>query len=164
MHLVICGMELTSHLAKHLRDVHFGGNWTWSNMKDNLADVTWKEAVTKVHSFNTIATLTFHIHYFVVAIKNVLEGTPLTANDKFSFDHPPITSEADWQKMLEVVWKDAETVCSLIEKLPESKLWETFVHEKYGSYYRNIAGLTEHTHYHLWQIALIKKIIREKQE
>ncbi|HAI83731.1 MAG TPA: DUF1572 domain-containing protein, partial [Chitinophagaceae bacterium] len=29
-----------------------------------------------------------------------------------------------------------------------------------GTYYRNILGLIEHTHYHLGQIALIKKIIR----
>ena len=35
-------MEITKQIAKHFREVNFGGNWTWSNLKDNLADITWK--------------------------------------------------------------------------------------------------------------------------
>jgi hypothetical protein len=45
--------------------------------------------------------------------------------------------------------------------LPESKLAETFSDEKYGNYYRNIHGIIEHTHYHLGQIVLIKKILSQ---
>lgn len=55
-------MSLTTQLAKHLKDVHFGGNWTTSNFKDNLADVNWHQATTLVHSFNTIATLVYEIN------------------------------------------------------------------------------------------------------
>ncbi len=156
-------MTITSELAKHLRDVHFGGNWTWSNLKDNLADVTWQQATTKVQDFNTIAVLTFHVNYFVDVALKVLEGKPLDANDKFSFDHPPIHSEEDWQKMVDKALADAEKFAGLIEQLPESKLWEIFIHKKYGTYYRNIQGIIEHTHYHLGQIAIIKKIILQKE-
>ena len=46
-----------------------------------------------------------------------------------------------------------------MEQLPETMLWETFADEKYGNYYRNIHGIIEHTHYHLGQIVLIKKIV-----
>jgi hypothetical protein len=53
-------MNLTAQIAKHIRDVHFGGNWTCSNLKDNLADVTWQQATTKVRSFNTIVALVYH--------------------------------------------------------------------------------------------------------
>jgi hypothetical protein len=152
-------MNLSTHLAKHLRDVHFGGNWTVSNLRDNVADVTWQQATTKVHSFNTIATLVFHVNYFIVAVTNVLQGNPLDAHDKFSFDHPPINSATDWQNMLDKVWADAETFAGLIAQLPEDKLWEDFSDPKYGNYYRNIQGIIEHTHYHLGQIALIKKLL-----
>lgn len=152
-------MNLSAHLAKHLRDVHFGGNWTTSNLRDNLASVTWQQAITQVHSFNTIATLVFHINYFIEAVIHVLQGNPLDAHDKFSFDHPPINSAADWQKMLDKVWADAETFATLIAQLPEEKLWEDFSDPKYGNYYRNIQGIIEHTHYHLGQIALIKKLV-----
>ena len=35
-----------------------------------------------------------------------------------------------------------------------------FFHEKYGNYYRNLHGVIEHAHYHLGQIALIKKMFQ----
>ena len=152
-------MSLTAQIAKHFRDVHFGGNWTFSNMKDNLADISWQQATTKVYSFNTIATLVYHMNYYVSAVTKVLEGEMLNASDKFSFDHPPVNSQDDWEKMLDKTWTDAENFVRLIEQLPEAKLWEDFSEGKYGNYFRNLHGIIEHCHYHLGQIVLIKKIL-----
>ncbi len=86
-------MSLSAHLAKHFRDVHFGGNWTAVNLKDTLADVSLEEATTKVGSLNTILALVYHINYYVTAILKVLNGGPLDASDKFSYDHPNPASE-----------------------------------------------------------------------
>lgn len=152
-------MYLTAQIAKHFRDVHFGGNWTTSNLKDNLADITWQQATTKVYTFNTIATLVYHTNYYVKALLRVLQGEALNAKDAASFEHPPILSQEDWEKCLHKTWSDAENTAQLLEKLPESKLFENFTDEKYGNYYRNIHGIIEHIHYHLGQIVLIKKII-----
>lgn len=152
-------MSLPAHLAKHLRDVYFGGNWTAVSYKDALDGVTWQQATAKVHSFNTIATLIFHTHYYVVAVTKVLQGEPLTSKDKYSWDHPPIQSAEDWEAMLQTMWRDAEIFAALIEQLPESRLWEDFSDGKYGNYYRNLQGIVEHLHYHLGQIALIKKLV-----
>jgi len=151
-------MNLTKQIAKHLREVHFGGNWTSVNLKDSLAGLTWQQATTQVYSFNTIATLVYHMNYFVSAVLNVLQGNPLDAHDKYSFDCPPIQSQEEWEKLLNKTWADAENFASLIEQLPESKLAETFSDEKYGNYYSNLHGIIEHIHYHLGQIVLIKKI------
>ncbi len=153
-------MSLTRQIAKHFREIHFGGNWTVSNLRDNLAGLTWQQATTKVYTFNTIATLVFHVNYFVVAALEVLEGRPLTGHDKFSFDHPPIQSQEDWEKFLDKVFADAERFAKLVEQLPEHQLWDNFTDEKYGNYYRNIHGIIEHMHYHLGQIALLKKIVQ----
>jgi hypothetical protein len=155
--------SLPSHIAKHFREVHFGDNWTWSNMKDTLANVTWQQAIEKVNSFNTIAALVYHIHYFVDAAMKVLEGKELDANDKFSFGCPPIASEEDWQNLLNKTWSDAEKFAQLVEQLPEEKLWEIFAQEKYGNYYRNLQGIIEHTHYHLGQIVIIKKLVQKQK-
>jgi hypothetical protein len=154
-------MSLTKQIAKHFRDIHFGGNWTSSNLKDNLAGVSWQQAVTQIHSFNTIAVLVYHVNYYVSVVLKVLQGEPLSASDKFSFDCPPIESEEDWQKLLDKVWAEAESFASLVEALPEAKLWEDFTDNKYGNYYRNIHGIIEHTHYHMGQIALIKKLVTQ---
>lgn len=154
-------MKLSEQIAKHFREVHFGGNWTSSNLKDTLADVSWQQAVVKVQSLNTIAALVYHINYYVSAVSKVLQGEPLTASDKYSFDLPPIQSDEDWKHLLDKFWKDAENFSGLIEQLPDSKLDEIFVDEKYGTYYRNLQGIIEHTHYHLGQIVLIKKLLAQ---
>lgn len=152
-------MTTTAHIAKHFRDVHFGGNWTSSSLKQHLEGVTWQQATTKVADLNTIALLVFHINYYVGAILKVLQGGPLDAHDKFSFDLPPIASEEDWNRLLEKLWLEAEQLATLIEQLPEERLWEDFQDKKYGTYYRNLHGVTEHTHYHLGQIVLVKKLL-----
>ncbi len=95
-------------MVKHLGDAHFGGNWTCSNLKDCLADITWQKATTHVYTFNTIAALTCHVNYFVSVALKVLQEEPLDAKDKYSFDHPPILSQEDREKMLDKTRKDAE--------------------------------------------------------
>ena len=157
-------MELMTQIAKHFRDVHFGGNWTSSNLKDNLEGMTWQQATTQVHSLNTIATLVFHINYYISAVLKVLEGQPLEASDKFSFECPPIRSQEDWEKLKTKALSEAEQFVILLEKLPEQILGEPFTDGKYGTYYRNINGIIEHTHYHLGQIAVIKKIVSEADD
>lgn len=149
---------LTHQIAKHFKEVFFGGNWTFSNLKDTLSDISFQQATTKIEGFNTIAVLLFHIHYFVEVSMRVLEGGPLVGNDKFSFDLPTLHTKEDWEKMVQKVLEDAEKFTSLVEQLPESKLWENFTNEKYGNYYRNIHGIIEHTHYHLGQIVILKKL------
>jgi len=156
-------MDLSNQTAKHFREVFFGGNWTSVNLKDSLADVSWQEATTKVDGVNTIATLAYHITYYISAVLKVLEGGSLDASDKFSFDHPPIRSQEDWDKMLEKAWVDIEKFANLVENLAETKFGEDFTDPKYGNYYRNIHGIIEHSHYHLGQIVLLKKILRMKK-
>jgi uncharacterized damage-inducible protein DinB len=153
--------NLSAHIAKHFRDVHFGGNWTSVNLKDTLTGVTWQQATAKVHAFNTIAVLVFHINYYVGGLIKVLQGGPLDIRDKYSFDCPPIESAEDWERLLGKTWAEAEQYIQLVEQLPDSILMEIFVDEKYGTYYRNLHGIVEHTHYHLGQIVLIKKILAQ---
>lgn len=153
-------MNLASQLAKRFREVLLDGLWIANtNFKDQLSAVTWEQAVTKVDSLNTIAMLTFHIHYYIAGVLNVLKGGDLEIKDQFSFDLPPIESEEQWQDLLNRLWTDSEKLASLVEQIPDDKLDEVFVDEKYGTYRRNIDGMIEHSYYHLGQITLIKKML-----
>jgi hypothetical protein len=156
-------MNTPAQLAAHLRQVYTGGNWTWVNLNDTLKDITWQQAATKVYGCNTILALTYHIGYYVTAITAVLSGAPLEAHDKYSFEHPPVNSQQDWEQLVNKTLSDAETYAALAEQLPDEKLTETFVLEKYGTYHRNLLGLVEHTHYHLGQIVILKKIIQQME-
>lgn len=151
--------KLSNQIAKHFREVYVGGNWTASNLQNLLANVTLQQANTKVYNLNSIATLVFHINYYVSAVLKVLQGQPLNASDKYSFDLPTLKTETDWKNLVDKTLADAETFATLIEQLPDEKLWEHFADEKYGNYYRNLHGIIEHTHYHIGQIAILKKII-----
>ncbi|UOQ75801.1 DinB family protein [Hymenobacter sp. 5516J-16] len=154
-------MNLIKHIAQHFRAVYFGGNWTSVNLKDSLSDVSWQQATTQVYSLHTIAALVYHTNYYVGAILRVLQGGSLDAKDQYSFDLPLIQSAEDWNKLLAKSWSEAEQCASLIEQLPEQRLEECFVDEKYGNHYRNLQGVIEHTHYHLGQIILLKKLLAQ---
>lgn len=154
-------LDLPAHIAKHFKEVHFGGNWTSSNLKDILEGISWQEATTKVSSLNTIATLVFHMNYYVSAVLKVLKGEQLVAKDTYSFNHPPINSEDDWNKMLVKTFEEADAFSKQIALTPEDLLWKNFTDEKYGIYYRNLHGIIEHCHYHLGQIAVLKKLVQK---
>ena len=152
-------MSLSAEISKHLRNLYHGGNYTGVNLRDTLAGLNWQQATARVHSFNTIVALVYHINYYVIAVSNVLRGQPLDASDKLSFDHPEIKSEGEWQILLSKFWADAEDFTLLIEQLPDETLVKAFGDGKYGTVYRNVAGVIEHTNYHLGQIVLIKKLV-----
>jgi hypothetical protein len=156
-------MNLSAQLARHLREVHFGENWTWSNLKDQLADINWQDSTISVHSCNSIATLVYHMNYYLGVVSNRVQAKPLVGKHEDSFRHPPIGSKEDWDNLVSKTWTDAEAFASYIEGLPDSRLWEVFS-EKYGTVYRNIQGVIEHNHYHLGQIVVLKKIIREMKK
>ncbi len=157
-------MHLPTLLAKHFREVYFGGNWTWVNLKDTLSDVSWEQAITKIEDCNTIAALVYHIHYYVGGVSQVLAGGTLDIHDKYSFAVSPLHSQAEWENRLATIWTEAETYIQRVEAVPESQLNDIFSQEKYGNYFRNLQGIIEHTHYHLGQIVIIKKMVQQLEK
>lgn len=154
-------MYVPQQIAKHLRDVFIGKNWTCSTIKEHLENVTLEQATKQVFGLNSIFTLLHHIAYYIPAQINVLQGKPLIASDAESFILPEIKTEMEWEVYKKNIFINAEKLAMLVENLPEEKLTQNFEQEKYGSYYRNLTGLIEHTHYHLGQIVIIKKIIAQ---
>ncbi|MGV3611310.1 MAG: DUF1572 domain-containing protein [Fluviicola sp.] len=152
-------MSISKQLAKHLRDVHFGGNWCTVDLKSVLSDVTFDQAQIQVYSLNSIFSLTFHMTYYLDVLIQVLEETILGGKDELSWISEAPKSKEEWENFQKNTWEKAEKVALLIEQLPDEKLTEDFVDPKYGTNYRNIAGIVEHTHYHLGQITIIKKLL-----
>lgn len=154
-------MEDTYQLAKRFREVILDGTWIANtNFKHQLTELSWEIATTKFNSLNTIAVLAQHIHYYINGIMNVLKGGSLDIKDKYSFDFAPIESQEQWEHFLTKFWNEAEEFALMIEQMPEEKLKEAFVEEKYGTYQRNLEGMIEHSYYHLGQIVLIKKLLK----
>lgn len=156
-------MNISHQISKLFSAVYFQGNWSLSHLYDHLKDVTFQEAVSQVSNLNTILQLTYHIHYYVHgAVLWLRDGEPLMIDDEYSFDHPNIQSQEEWQQFLENIWKEAKEFARIVDALPDERLSQTFYVEKYGNTFRNLIGILEHTHYHLGQIVIIKKLLRPK--
>lgn len=153
-------MKKTTQLAQRFREVILNGTWVANtNYKHQLSDLDWKTANTHLATLNSIAALAQHIHYYIAGVNQALQGGSLDIRDQYSFDFPLIVSQQEWETFLEKLWADAETFASLVEALPDERLEDYFVSEKYGTYQRNIDGMMEHCYYHLGQIVLIRKLL-----
>ena len=58
-------MALSKEIARQIREMHFGSNWTGSSLKDQLQDLDWKKATISFDSLNSIALLIFHSNYYI---------------------------------------------------------------------------------------------------
>ena len=157
-------MKTSEYLVNRLREVLTEGKWvTGTSFKEQILNTHWKDAIESVDGLNSIAKLTFHIHYYIEGVSKVLQGGPLEISDKYSFDSPPIRSEKDWNNLTNKFCKDSEKFIALVEEMTENGLLESFFDEKYGDYQRNIDVIMEHTYYHLGQIMIIKKLITKRK-
>jgi len=150
----------TYKIATRFREVILNGTWIANtNYKEQLISLNWEVATTNINLLNSIAILAQHIHYYINGINNVFKGGTLDIKDKYSFDFPIINSQNEWESFLNRFWHDTEEFALLVEQMPDEKLKQVFIDEKYGTYQRNVEAMIEHSHYHLGQIVLIKKLL-----
>src|SRR6478735_9591495 len=153
-------MKRNLFLAGRLREVLLNGHWIANtNYKEQLLGLNWQQAIEKAGNLNTIAALTFHINYYLAGLLIAFENGKLDISDRFSFNLPPIQSEADWNILVITFLNNAEKFADRVEQMDDSIFDQPFADQKYGSYLRNIEGVIEHCYYHLGQISLIRKMI-----
>lgn len=152
-------MNLPQQIATHIRDIHFGNNWTDSDMKMVLSDVTWQEAMDSSLPCNSIALLVFHTNFYLRIVHKRINRDYTKFKHEDSLEMPNIASEADWQALLQQTWDDAEVFATAVEQMPEARLWEE-ISPSNGIFYKHLHGVVEHNHYHLGQIVLVKKLLR----
>ena len=154
---------MNKDLASRLREVLLDGHWIANtNFKEQITNTNWKQAIEKLEGLNTIASLTFHINYYIKGVLNVFQGGDLDIKDKYSFDMPEISSESEWLGMVNECLSNAELYISYVERMDVEQLSQPFVKQEYGSYSRNVEAQIEHSYYHLGQIVLIKKLVAKK--
>lgn len=154
-------MSISQQIAGQFREVYLHGTWVATNLKTELSSVSFEQAQQRIGQLNTIAMLAYHIHYYVAGVLQVLEGGTLDIRDKYSFDLPvSLQTQSDWEAMLAKMWVEGERFASLLEQLSDEQLAQPFVEAKYGTYYRNMQVMVEHTYYHLGQLVLIKKLLQ----
>ncbi|TRW24428.1 DinB family protein [Flavobacterium zepuense] len=156
-------MNIKELIAQHILDVHEGDNWTESNIKIALADVTLAEAITKTPaSPNTIAMLLHHLTYWNRIMVERISGIKSIIPETNGFEINPLVTEEDWQQLKNDNMLSAHKLASSILNFDESKLLQPIL-PGYSSAYKNLQGSSEHIHYHLGQIIILKNLIRSSK-
>ena len=153
-------MNITSLIAQHIIDVHEGNNWTEVDITTTLQDVTLQEATTHTQaSPNTIASLLHHITFWNRLMVQRAHGIAVQINDANGYEHLPLNTEEDWQNLKKDNIQSAHELAAAISQFNEAKLLEPIL-PGYSTAYKNLQGSVEHAHYHLGQIVILKKLIR----
>ncbi|MCB0820134.1 MAG: DUF1572 domain-containing protein [Bacteroidetes bacterium] len=152
--------NLNQTLSERLTDVLLSGTWiAGTNWQDQLNKTDFNTAKKSYNELNSIATLCFHINYYITGLCHVLEGNPLNMSDKYSFDAPDLKQEAEWIARRNLFIKNSETFIEHIKRCNEEFLAGDFVNPQYGTWQKNIEGFIEHAWYHLGQVVLIRKLL-----
>lgn len=158
-------MESNKQIANRLREVLIDGKWIANvNYQELIADLTWEESIMTVGEHNSIALLIFHVDYYLGGLLEAFETGHLTIRDKFSFEMPEIKSQSNWRGLVDRFTKNAVAFVKAVESFSPEKIESPFIEEKYGSYRKNLEGVIEHSYYHMGQISLIKKLIRNQTQ
>ncbi len=152
-------MKIPQLVARHITEtVH--GNWTEIYLDDVIADVTYTEAVAIPPALtNSIAMLVYHITFYNDVIFERLKGNnpSIDSSNGFAVN---ITDEEAWQQLKQSCFASFKKLADAVAALPEEKLYEQTRYNPEDTYYKTFHGIAEHAHYHLGQIVLLKKIIR----
>jgi len=151
------------YLSGRLREVLLDGKWIANtNFREQIENLDWQLAVTRLGNRNSIAALTFHINYYLDGLLSAFQTGRLEIRDAYSFDLPPITEEPGWKELVATFILNAEKFVDAVEQMPDALFDAPFIDARYGSYLRNIEGVIEHSYYHLGQVSLIRKMMEDR--
>jgi len=151
-------MNIAPLVAQHVAEV-VHGNWTEIYLDDAIADVSYQEAITVPAGLvNSIAMLVNHLEFYNFVITERLMGTEPVIDDANGFAIS-IQNEDDWQLLKQRTLDSFKKLADLVSQLPEETL-HGFTPRGKTTFYKTLHGLSEHAHYHLGQIVLLKKLVR----
>lgn len=154
--LSIFFMTQTQSLAQRCREVFLDGLWIANtNYYEQLSHISWTQACYSMNGRNSIASLTLHIHYYVVGILRYFDTGVLDISDKYSFSGILPQTEEAWFFIRDTFFRDVESFITMVASFSDEQLQTIFFKQEYGTYLRNIEAMIEHAYYHLGQIVLL---------
>lgn len=153
-------MNIAEHIARHLRDVYAGQNWTEVNLQTTLEDVTYEEAsqVTPA-SVNTIAGLVHHLAFWNRVMAQRAGGIRVEIPESNGYDNAPSIDPDHWHNLKKDCFQSGRHLADVISALSTDQLQQEIL-PGYPTAYKSLQGCVEHVHYHLGQIVILKQLVR----
>ncbi len=150
----------------HLEETFIGQPWFGTSFLKSLENISFELWNRKSHGIShTIAELIHHSMDWRLFVIEKVKG-----NEKYSIE---MNSDKDWRPNVSVSTQDEkeallselkttqQTLCQLLEKKPDSWLYEFVLGKEYTNEYM-IRGLLQHDIYHLGQINMIAGIMKNE--
>jgi len=151
-------MNIAPLVAQHVAEV-VHGNWTDIYLDEAIADVTYDEAINVPAGLvNSIAMLVNHLELYNFVVTERLLGTDPVV-DSSNGMVTTIHNEDDWQLLKQRTLDSFKKLADMVSQLPDANL-HTLTPAGSTTFYKTLHGLSEHAHYHLGQIVLLKKLAR----
>lgn len=148
-------------LAKRLEELLIDGKWIANtNFRELLETIDRDLAQLKLGQHNSIEALVFHVSYYLDGILEAFETNELNIKDAMSFDFIPSNSKEEWTERKRQFYLSSVRFIEVVKTFSNEELEQTFFKEDYGSLERNIEAQIEHSYYHLGQISLLKKLLK----
>ena len=153
-------MSETARLADQIRRAFDGDAWHGDSVVELLSNVDAETAAAHpIKGAHSIWELLLHIAAWDDAVLRRTGGQAVELKDNENF--PPVrdTSEAAWQKAVELVKKKHDALVKAVAGFPDARLQDPVPgkKEKYYDHFYMFSGIVQHELYHAGQIALLKK-------
>ncbi len=151
-------MNIAPLVAQHVAEV-VHGNWTDIYLDEAIADVTYEEAINVPAGLvNSIAMLVNHLKFYHYVVMERLMGTDpeIDSSNGLVTD---IQTEEDWLLLKQHTLDSFTKLANIVKQLPDENL-QALTPNGSNTFYKTLHGISEHAHYHLGQIILLKKLAR----
>ena len=153
-------MNFLEHVSQNIIDLHVGGNWTGNSIAEEIEDVSLEESqILTLGSPNTIAALLQHITYWNRIMVIRLGGIAVKIADHNGFDANVFVCEKDWDMLKKDIITSAFELADAIKVINFTDLLEEILPNQ-PTTFKSIIGISEHAHYHLGQIVILKNLVR----
>jgi len=151
-------MKIAPLVAQHIGEV-VHDNWTDIYLDDVISDITYEEAIAlPAGATNSIAMLVNHLGFYNNIVMERLLGTDPVIDDTNGFNIS-VNSNEDWQRLKASVINSFKALADYVKALPDEKIF-SLTPNGHSTFYKTLHGISEHAHYHLGQIVLLKKMVR----
>ncbi|MEM7106547.1 MAG: DinB family protein [Bacteroidota bacterium] len=160
--------RIISHIIEQLQEVQNGKLWMGDTFMKKLDSITAEEAfIRPLPNLHSVAELIAHLTAWKKdAFLKVRNGKGiLTADDGGNWPSIQVLKEIGWEKLIEEYENSHLNLVNVLQEKEDTFLQEPYEDQDFKntfSYSFLIDGILHHDLYHLGQIGVVIKLIKEK--
>ncbi len=153
-------MTEIDRITRLLEKTFDGQPWYGSSIMEILKTINVDTATRQIGTAHTICKLVEHmISWRTFATRRLLGDAEFEIDDQTNFP-----SSRDWAQTIQRLEQSQQALLQAVNQFPDERLSEPVPSNRFRyTFYTLLHGIIQHDIYHLGQIALIKKVISDRE-